>query len=973
MAMRWVASLLLLCGIVAADAREDVDFALRLAQRGMADLGQRVCEKLVNSKDPEEVKAGKYGMAALTRVQAAAAVQLFLRAIEDGRTPPKSREEILGLYQTAVPDAERFVESAKGDLEAAGLLALLLQEYAEFLTGKNYPDEMADQKAKLLEENRKAAEGFFERAIKELDRVVTAYQEKVTDSTPEDDPARRILSDAMLNRAMMQYSYAAMLPPGPAFTNRVGQAIEELDEFSAQHFEDLRGGFAYLFLGRAYFEKGVKSGDDDSLVTARDFFEELTKRIEVQSDVPETADLVGRAFYHYVDTCNTLARGVGKVKAQPTYFDESKKAGLQIRERMKSAPKNLWALRARILVAEALAARREYDAAVAEAGEALAAARSEGLGSVARAATERLIQWVSSVSGSASLDPGVLFQIGESLAAQNRVGSAVTFYERAIAAASTPDQKERWGYPARLKIAQAYQRDRRFLAAAVVGMTVVDAYVSSGAGEDTPFAQVASEACFVASQSLYEVQRSTKRSEDDREYQRIVGIFRDKFPFHRANSDQAYTIAGEKFAAGDYEGAAEAFRQIGPSSGNYWRAQRQVPACWREMAKKDSAGAAKWYQKAADSAQELIQLAEKAGQEPKAKDARQWGHLFLAITLADLGKWAESLASIDEYFRLYGDVVLMKGREYSVKVQAHLQLGQMDNAETALARAKEKAAGSPFLAKDNYDVFSALKTAYEKMPPGASRLAIATRAGHLWEYRLGEGKEATVGDWYTYGQVLEASEQWEAAGEAYARAADTTQDVKQAANFKLLAAQMKFRAARLLPKEQRADYLKILNETWPLFVDVLIEQKEKQPAILASLADWQKYPGKDVFDAIKKSPNVILSAAEVLGETRPFDADGRWAAIRLLNMLHTLTQPVSNAANPNPKMDELIPTWWNAAELKVKLYIAIAATGAGQEKRRAADEGSGFLTKTMFEYASLDGPERLERFKGYQTELSRLR
>jgi len=971
------AVLLLSAASASADTREDLEFATRLARRGMTDIAQSLLNRMAQASDPALAKAGRYGLAAVTKEQASIARGEFLRALREARAPRQTREAILALFAKALPDVEQFVEGQPNDMDAVNLLASLLREYAEFLVGNEYPPEMAAEQAKLLEENRKEAEKHFEKAAGHYERLVGELRKQLKPDADYDDPVALAVATAQFNRAQMLAAWAGILPAGATFLNRNSAAIEALDEFSAEHYEDLYGALAMLELGKAWVLKGTRLGGVDDVETGINYFNELFTRVQVDPAEPATGRVVGEAIFAFAEAGNVLARGAGKIKANPVYYDRVKGLANEIDSRMKSEARSYWAARARLEVAEAFAATGGFDRAVSLAGDALAAARAEGFGSIVRDATQRLTRWVGNVGSAGSLDPGLLLQIGESLAAQDRVASAVTFFEKAIAAARGEDA-ERIAAAARLRMAQAFRKDRRPFAAARVAMAVVDSFLAkAGADESSPLGQIAGDACDLARNALRDVSSQSKQASDDQEFQRVGAIFREKFPGHPANSDAAYQQAMYLWTNGDFAAAAESFRQIAPSSRNYWSAQWHVPASLVEVARKekDAEKAKAAWPAVAEAAREVVAAAEKAGDDPKAKSARQYAHFYRALALHETAQWKEALASIDDYLARYPEPFAQAGKEFDLKLQAHLALGELAAAEAALEALKTKVPGSRYFPKCNFDVFQALRAAYEKLPDGEERSAIARRAAKLWEARLGDQAQANTVGYFTYGKVLEAAGLWEEAADAYESAARTAEEDpkyrENAIQFKRLAAKMNFKAALTLKNDasRRAEYLNILNDTWPLFTDVLIEDKAAQPEIVKALGDWQKYPTRPQFDKIKKNPEMLLTTAEVYVETQPHGADGRWAAIRLCNVLQGLVPPTPN---PNkPGSEELVPFYWGAAELKVRAYADIARTSTGQDGRQAAKDGLAFVTKITFEFPTLDGEERLKRILAYKAELER--
>ena len=137
-----IGALLILCAAAHGDAREELAFARKLSARGHTEMAAVHLTKLSKSSDRKLARAGKYGLALLDRQNAQRMRNRFLGALQADSPPPVSRSEILRLYADAVGDVKSYVESAREHLDARFQYGELLQEYAEFLAGRNYPDRL---------------------------------------------------------------------------------------------------------------------------------------------------------------------------------------------------------------------------------------------------------------------------------------------------------------------------------------------------------------------------------------------------------------------------------------------------------------------------------------------------------------------------------------------------------------------------------------------------------------------------------------------------------------------------------------------------------------------------------------------------------------------------------------------------------------------------------------------------------------
>ncbi len=965
MYLRSVLVLLLACGLAVADSDQDLKYALRLGARGMKQMALKILTDLENSSDPDAARAGRFGKARLTKFEAELARRRFLRALKEGSKPEVSREEVIALYKDAAPKVEEYVKARPDNDDARFLLGELLQEYAEFLTGADYPDAQKDVRDNLLSANKAEASRLFEGAIESFDKVAHRWRNILPEKVAPDNPDYIRMSQAEFNRGRARYRWACIYPKGPHFINKIDTAVEELDSFLQQHYDQAFGAYAMLYLGRCFYEKAIRLGDAGEGEVAINYFENVYLQVDENPAGPQNSDIIGEAFYRYAKTCNALARGDGNLKKpQPIYYQNTAKAGTLIGQRLKQGRKRNWALRARLEVAEAEAAQLHFGNAVSTAGDVLSTARVEGNLAVVKLATSKLTAWVANVRGSGALDGRLLFQIGSSLAGQGRPANAITFFEKAIAASKTEDEKEKVGYPAQLEIAKIYRGDKRLFAAARVAWDLVQDFLKSGADQDSDFGLTAAEACNQARKCWRAIQDATKSTEHQDKYSSVVNTFRSKFPSHPENSDQEYSVAIEAFTSGDYANAAEKLAAVSPGSNNYWRAQRRVPQCFRVLAQKekDPAKAKQWHKKALDAAKKLLAISEANPAEGAVKGL-QYGLLYQAMSEASLGLWKQALADIDVYLGKYPGKFAKRGLEVQIKIDGHLAQGEIKNAEAALNMLKEKEPRSPYIRESVRDVYVALKALYKATASGDSRKDMANRAANLWLEHLSAKDETKLNesDHFLLAEALRDAGRWGEAGEAF-EAAGALTAVKKKPFFALKAAEMTFKKAIEGKRDgtiNQTEYLKTLKKTRELFTEVLIPESAKRQATLDSLKNYKLYPRKKTFSVIKRRPKVLITAAEVYHESSK-GPGGRWIAVRLIDYLHTFTLPVKD--EEKPKLAELVTTWWDGAELKLKIFLAIAGSG-GEAGRAGKNKGYSFATKIIFQYQSMDGEERVRRIK----------
>ena len=977
---RRIAAVLLLAQAVRADYKEDLEFARRLGNRGLEEMARQILDTLEKSSDPAAARAGRYGKAELERGQATLMRLRLLRDLEEGVTPKVTRENVLAAYADARPKIEDYVANRADDIDARFLLAELLQDYAEFLTAKDYPDTMAAQREQLVSENSTEADKLFQAAVGHYDEVAKRMAAALREKEPDlADPDYVRLTQAQYKGANAVMRLALLHPKGPKFNYNSEAAIEKLDAFLGEHYSDLYGAFAMLDLGTMYYERGLRVGSADDAETGANYFKELYTAVKEDPQVPETTEVIAKALYWYARACNAMARGEGALaKPQPVQYDNAITVAAQLRERLKQGARNPWALKALLEVAEAYAAQNRLSDAVAVAAEVLGSARLAGQRQIGKEATDRLTGWVSRVAGTGVLGAELLFQMGEALAAQGRTANAIAFYEKAVATATTDEDREKAGYPALVRIAREYRKDKRNYAAAEVAARVVADYVKSGQGELSDFGVTAAEACNVARLAWKDIAEETKRPTDELEYRKVRDLFVKQFPGHPENSDQAFGIARELFGKGQYEVAAKQLADIGSSSRNYWQAQRMVPACYRALTvdEKDPAKAKAWHEKTLEACTNLVALASKgAPDDPQVDSSRQQGQLLAALALASLDRWQEALEAIHAYLGRYGDPLLRRGEEFSVKIDAHLALGQLPEAETALANMLKRAPPGPPTRRSSYGVFKALFEAYQKLGAGPERAAVANRAAAIFETWLETQKEVGWDHRSRLGQVLFDADRFGDAAEAYEAAATLAPDDRKQ-QLTLSAAEAKYREAETRKDLSREEKIKILEKVRDLFTDVLVPpdpkdpEKTEQRKILHEIANPNGYPSVATFGKVRRMPRPLYVAARIYSESSPAGIDGRYMALRLITLLHEFTIPSPQEGKEN--LDEFIPVWWDAAELKLKIHIAIAQSGTGPAEKKMATEGLGYARKLGFENPKMDGPARVATVASLEAQLKAL-
>ena len=74
--------------------------------------------------------------------------------------------------------------------------------------------------------------------------------------------------------------------------------------------------------------------------------------------------------------------------------------------------------------------------------------------------------------------------------------------------------------------------------------------------------------------------------------------------------------------------------------------------------------------------------------------------------------------------------------------------------------------------------------------------------------------------------------------------------------------------------------------------------------------------------------------------------------------LHKVTDPT---APEGSRKADFINTWWEGAQLKLELYLAIAETGsAASWSKKAAEWGHSFGVRINAQYEGMDGEQRVE-------------
>jgi hypothetical protein len=223
---------------------------------------------------------------------------------------------------------------------------------------------------------------------------------------------------------------------------------------------------------------------------------------------------------------------------------------------------------------------------------------------------------------------------------------------------------------------------------------------------------------------------------------------------------------------------------------------------------------------------------------------------------------------------------------------------------------------------------------------------------------------------YFFADVLADAGRYLEAGDAYAAAAEGVREPNVKAAYRLKAAEMKYKHA-MESDLSRKEKLKILQETRDLFTDVLIPpvndpDRKKQLQVVKALGD-KNWPARSVFNSVKRNPEALLTAAEIYAQSAPKGVDGRQVALRLIHHLHGFTRAIKDPEHP--ELEDLIPIWWNAAQLKLEVYLAIAKGGAGPLEKDMARKGTEFAAKLLFQYPNMDGPARVQAVKALEAQL----
>jgi len=925
------------------------------------------------SPDADVRRAGRYGKALVTKQGAFIEAYKFIRALEEGEDPPVDRERVLEAYRSAIPQIEEYVKTQGPGSDSAFLLADTLQEYGEFLVGSQYPDSMKSQREEFVTAHKDEAEKLFERAIELYRGVAKAVRDQHGDDVDPDSPEGIRIKNAQYQECLAAFRLALIYPKGARFLARSEDAELILDAFFNRNYDNLYGAYGLFYLGRLNHVVAIRDGDADKGEIALHYFEKIIDTINEDPGVQETIDVLAKAFLWYSRSANSLATAEGELKRKDTTrYQDVLRMGRTLEQKMRYGVDAKETLLAQLEVADATAAIGRFESAVSLAGQVLAKARAAGHGSVVTAATGKLTDWVANVGGGGALPPELLAQIGDSLAAQDVTAKAITFYERAVAASKTEEQIEQIANEAWKKIASAYRRDKRYFAAGDIAWRVVQDFLESKQGPETAFYQTASEACWQAVQAYKAIADATKRSADRTKYEKVLETFRNSFPDHPQNADAAFSEALDSYNDGDFEEAAAKFQAISTASPSYWSAQMRVPVCYLRLANADDAKEPeKWFEKALAASVELQDLASKQSDLPAAQAAKRSGLMLQAVALHALERWEEAIQAIDRYFKDYPGVFPGKGREFKIKIDALLTLGRLEEAEAALAQLKTKIKGSRYIPALNYEVYKALRDKYKPLG-GRERVELAKRASALWEERVLAKPDPSASDYWFLADVRKDAHQFEDAGTAYAEAAKRAEKPGQRDSWNLAAAEMKYKAARENKnKMDPAEYRKVLAETRELFLQVLLPDKQQRETLLPILANGKKWPTPEQWKWIAAKPEPLLTAAEVCGESSPAGLDGRWIGVRLLDKLDKITEPVVD--DPEDRLAQYVNTWWEGAQLKLELYLAIAeAQSTTAWSDEAAQFGFAWGKKLQLQYQKMDGPDRVNAVTALTARLESL-
>ncbi len=590
---------LAVCAVPASARDDEVDFALKLADRGYEGLAQKVVDRMVaGSPTPEKKGGAEFARCELLRRTA-------LIAASDEKNPPP---EVRAKFNAAAKAYEGFLKSYPGHprkSDAEFNRVKLNTDFAYYLQ-KNLDRFPANEREGVLKEANKISDD----AITDLTRIKEREDEELRKQP--DDPAAVDAEDRAFQRNLAWYNLcvalhdrAMLLPPGDALrTQHFTRATEETKLLLEETDGLIFGYYASMYLGLCFWHRGDqgKSFDKDDVKQAAEWFGTVISAAESYQDLdnawPSCAKVVLQATARFGEMCNAVGVLEGK-----DYRKILVDTVGRIEARLPSTRTDRFGLQAVIEKGRAQSGLGRHEAAVdtlnRASASALAADPAWGR-AVDQIAKRGLNDVIAAIPPDANIrvPPAVLFKAAEGSLRDGSFGRAVRVYQRVLLAVEAEPEAGRrralsGEYSAKCwtQINECYMSMERYLEAFHAANVPVQQYLAAGRNDEDQDIDDLAFYRITALQALAQKAPPDQKAAALSAVDEARKLFTEKFASWSdkgqsttygvalARLSQAQSLRGSgdaERAAAAYRDAIENFRKIGDKDNFFRNAQSRI-------------------------------------------------------------------------------------------------------------------------------------------------------------------------------------------------------------------------------------------------------------------------------------------------------------------------------------------------------------------------------------------------------------
>lgn len=427
--------------VAAPERDDDVEFAIRLAQRGYPSLAQAEIDRMLVNATPERREKAEYTRCELLRRAA-------LLAASKADSPPA---DVRARFAEARAAYEGFLKSYRSGTRVADAEfsnANLLRDFGYFLSKRRA--DFTDQAQALKE-----AESAFDESIRLL-AIVRDRESKKVDAleSAEKDASEplQLRNVAWYYLCVAMYERALLYPVGDALRIQgLTKAIDdELYPFLEEEDGNIPGYHAALWMGKAFLERGRKKDgwDADDVKQAKEWISVTVDACDLEGagSWPALANVIYEAAREYGRMCNELGT-VGSVNYPQEFVKRMNSLEVKL-PAIRTQRAGLEALieKCRALASIGLHAQAVRDVnAVSEAALKADPSWGRGVDFLARQALNDLLSAIPPDSN-VRISPQMLEKAGEGSVQAGNPRQAISALQRLLTAVeSEPDAGRRKG------------------------------------------------------------------------------------------------------------------------------------------------------------------------------------------------------------------------------------------------------------------------------------------------------------------------------------------------------------------------------------------------------------------------------------------------------------------------------------------------------------------------------------------------